>query len=118
MNHEPFVESTIVRPSTRFTSSVRVSTANAGARPKPGKHQLTLDTESSMPSLDEKGILKYKSPQMVNSHLVHELKHNENSKAKRMALIKHIREKRMKEVLDDAPSLRSQKHETILSILS
>ena len=117
MNHEPFVESTIVRPSTRFTSSVRVSTANAGARPKLGKHQVTLDTESSMPSLDEKGILKY-PPQMVNSHLVHELKHNDNSKAKRMALIKHLREKRMKEVLDDAPSLRSQKHETILSILS
>ena len=55
---------------------------------------------------------------MVDRELINEMKQNENSKAKRMALIKHIREKRMKEVLDNAPSLRSKKHENILSILS
>ena len=35
-----------------------------------------------------------------------------------MALIKQIREKRLKEVLDENQSIRKHKHETLLSILS
>ena len=55
---------------------------------------------------------------MIDRDLVHEMINNENSKAKRMALIKHIREKRMNKILEDAPSLRKGKHDNILSILS
>ena len=81
MNHEPYVESTHVRPSTRFTATARVSTAAAGARPPKGdKQDLTIVSETSGPSLDSAGILR-KPIRMVNKELVRECKENENKKA-------------------------------------
>ena len=86
MNHEPFVESTHVRPSTRFTATTpRVSTAAAGARSKQSqplddKRDLTIVSETSGPSLDSVGILR-KPIRMVNKELVRECKDNGNKKA-------------------------------------
>ena len=64
-----------------------------------------------MPSIDSKGILKTSRIPMIDRDLVHEMINNENSKAKRMALIKHIREKRMNKILEETPSLRNTKHD-------